>query len=189
MKALRRFVSLLFDPFGRAKILNEIKSGMLRRGRHSEAHSAISLPDFWEQAHSEKKSLWLTGSPPLEVINRLSVSEDVRNPKATILDVGVGLGYMAQHLFKNGKRSWALDISKSALDRVSPFVEGTFISPDELPDGKFSLVMHHLVAQHMNDRDLSHQIRQLIRSLSEDGLISMQFASLLNGADGPSDLG
>jgi SAM-dependent methyltransferase len=187
MKTIKRIANFLSDPYGRAALVNQLISIVLRRGMPSEAHSASNLPDFWEQAHAKKKTLWLTGSRPKEVIHRLAVANEVGNPEATILDVGVGLGYMAQHLFKNGKRSWALDISKSALDRVSPFVEGTFISPDELPEGKFSLVMHHLVAQHMNDSDLSHQIRQLIRSLSEDGLISMQFASLLNGADGPSD--
>ena len=186
MKTIKRIANFLSDPYGRAALFNQFKSIVLRRGRPSEAHRASSLPDFWEQAHVEKKSLWLTGSRPREVIQRLEVAKEVASPEARILDVGVGLGYMAQYLFKKGKASWALDISQSALDRARPFVEDVFISPDSLPDGKFSLVMHHLVAQHMNDGDLSHQIRQLIRSLSEDGLISMQFASLLNGADGPS---
>lgn len=180
-------MNFLTDPYGRAALLNQLRSVVLRRGIPSEAHSASSLPDFWERAHAKKKSLWLTGSRPKEVINRLKVAKEVENQEARILDVGVGLGFMAQYLFKKGRNSWALDISPSALERVKPFVKEAFISPDALPDGTFSLVMHHLVAQHMNDNDLSHQIRQLIRSLSKDGLVAMQFASLLNSMDGTSE--
>jgi SAM-dependent methyltransferase len=187
VNTIKRIVKFLSDPYGRAAIMNQVKSTILRRGRPSEAHSASSLPDFWEKSHSEKNSLWLTGSRPKEVIHRLDVVKELENPEATILDVGVGLGFMAQYLFKKGRSSWALDISPSALERVKPFVKETFISSDALPNGTFSLVMHHLVAQHMNDKDLSHQIRQLIRSLSKDGLVAMQFASLLNSMDGTSE--
>jgi SAM-dependent methyltransferase len=187
MKNLKRILSLLPDPYGRAALINHIRSLILHRGLPAEAVSANNISDFWERAHEKKKSLWLTGSPPIEVIHRLDVAKEVENQKARILDVGVGLGFMAQYLFKKGRSSWALDISSSALERVKPFVKETFLSPDALPDSTFSLVMHHLVAQHMNDKDLTHQIRQLIRSLSKDGLVAMQFASLLNGMDGTSE--
>jgi hypothetical protein len=184
MKTLRRIANFLGDPYGRAVLMNQFTSMVFRRGRPSEANSANNLPDFWEQAHAKKNSLWLTGSLPKEVIHRLDVASQVESPEAKILDVGVGLGYMAQYLCNKGKTSWALDISRSALERVRPLVEEVFISPDALPDGKFSLVMHHLVAQHMSDKDLSHQIHQLIRSLTKDGLVSMQFAASLDGTDG-----
>ena len=184
MNTIKRIVNFLADPYARAALMNQTKSTILRRGRPSEAQSASSLPDFWEKSHSEKNSLWLTGSRPEEVIHRLDIIKQVENPEAKILDVGVGLGFMAQYLFKKGRSSWALDISPSALERVKPFVKETFRSPDALPHGTFSLVMHHLVAQHMNDIDLTHQIRQLIRSLSKDGYVAMQFASLHNSKDG-----
>ena len=185
MKNLRRIVNCLSDPYSRAVIINQFVSVVFRRGLVSDAHNATNISDFWEQAHAKKKNLWLTGSGPNEVIDRLAVAKEVKSSEATILDVGVGLGYMAEFLFSEGKKSWALDISHSALERVRALVEGVFIQSNSLPDGKFSLVMHHLVAQHMSDEDLSQQIRHLTRSLSKDGLVSMQFASFLNGLDGP----
>jgi hypothetical protein len=187
MKIVKRILNLLPDPYGRAALFNHFRSLILHRGVTAEAARADNISDFWERAHEKKTSLWLTGSPPIEVIHRLGVAKEVENPEATILDVGVGMGFMAQYLFKKGRSSWSLDVSPSAIERVKPFVKGSFISPDALPDGTFSLVMHHLVAQHMNDQDLAYQIRQLIRSLSKGGFVAMQFASLLNSMDGTSE--
>ena len=167
-----------------------MKSTVLQRGKASDIHDVIDIKTFWENAHRQKKQLWLTGSPPQEVITRLDVESEIKGNNFPILDVGVGLGLMARYLFDIGKAVEALDISATALERVKPYVSATFLDASELPNDHFSLIMHHLVAQHMADTSLKTQIQDLRRSLKVGGVIALQFSAPVNHtSDRSSDLG
>lgn len=172
-----RALRYLGDPFGRAKLAHFLRSLIFRKGRDEEVLSVKDLDGFWEDAHAERKSLWLTGSHPKEVIDRLDILIEIADNPHPILDVGVGLGFMVQFLSERGKSVSALDISRTGLDRVRNLVTATYRDSSDLPDETFGLIMHHLVAQHMSDKDLLPQMRHLIRSLSENRLVAMQFAS------------
>lgn len=183
MKKLARLIRYLRDPYGRAKLANFIRGLLVPKGKgkDEEAVGVSDLPRFWEQAHVDQKTLWLTGSHPQEVIDRLDVQRELNQENQKILDVGVGLGLMVKYLVDIGKNVDALDISVNALERVEHLVSSTYNHGQELPDKRFGLVMHHLVAQHMSDLDLVLQMRHLIRSLNSSGVIVMQFASTLMG--------
>lgn len=183
MKQLARLIRYLKDPYGRAKLANFIRGLLVPKGKgkDEEAVGVSDLPGFWEQAHVDQKTLWLTGSHPQEVIDRLDVQTEVNQKNQEILDVGVGLGLMVKYLTDTGKKVSALDISLNALERVRHLVSGSYNIPADLPEKAFGLVMHHLVAQHMSDTDLVSQMRNLIRSLTSSGLVAMQFASTVMG--------
>jgi SAM-dependent methyltransferase len=134
------------------------------------------LRDWWETAHSQNKTLWLSGYPGPEIWNRLEVEERLV-PGATVLEIGVGLGYCTRALFDRGCEVHTLDISAAALDRVKEFATTWIASElDRLPEDKFDVAISHLVAQHMFDHDLETQIRAVVRALRRNGVFAMQFS-------------
>lgn len=174
---IRRVIQRLMDPFGRKSLLRELRD----RFRPSHAKLLVdesdSLPDFWERAHASSTHLWISGTPPKEIYERLNISELVSENKFSILNVGVGEGYCEADLSNKGHSVDALDISQSALRRVHKHVRKGFLSARDLPTNSYDLIVHHLVAQHMSHKDLEEQVTHLIRSLKKNGLIAMQFAS------------
>jgi 2-polyprenyl-3-methyl-5-hydroxy-6-metoxy-1,4-benzoquinol methylase len=140
-------------------------------------NEATSLTDFWESAHRSDTHLWISGTPPKEIYDRLNVSKFLTENKLSILNVGVGEGYCEVDLTNKGHSVDSLDISQSALIRVQKYVREGFLSADDLPSNRYDLIIHHLVAQHMSCKDLEVQVAQLVRSLSPTGVIAMQFAS------------
>ena len=180
MSKLKRLIRIIRDPYSRPSLWNSMKSTVLQRGKASDINDVIDIKTFWENAHRQKKQLWLTGSPPQEVIRRLDVESEIKDSEFPILDVGVGLGLMARYLFDSGKAVEALDISVTALERAKPYVSATFLDASELPNDHFALIMHHLVAQHMADASLKTQIKDLRKSLKVGGVIALQFSAPLN---------
>jgi len=183
---LERLLRQLTDPYARKSFRNQVKSLIFRRGTPTDVREVKNLTDFWEAAHSQRKQLWLTGSTPSEVIARLDVIPDIALDDASILDVGVGLGFMVEYLCDLGKRTAALDVSQSALNRVKYWTSNCYRDASDLPTNSFSLIMHHLVAQHMHDDALRLQIVHLIRSLRDGGVIAMQFAAPMTGGGVPT---
>lgn len=167
------------DSLRTTSLFDELRSRVFRLGSEDEADSTSDLREFWEEAHRQRSIRWLTGSHPVEVINRLDVHSEIDQVDAHILDVGVGNGVMARYLFNQKIKVSVLDVSFLALERVKGIVQDVYSDPARLPDEEFSLVMHHLVAQHMCDESLGHQVFHLVRSLRNDGIVAMQFRAPL----------
>lgn len=186
MPLLSRILRTVRDPYSRRSTLIFVKSQLLRRGKPSDTNDVKDLKQFWDTTHRHQKHLWLTGSPPKEVITRLDVRDEINEEGSMILDVGVGLGLMARYLLDNGRKVDALDISSNAIERVKPFVNLTFVDASQLPNLRYSLIMHHLVAQHMSDKNLQDQIRHLVRSLKNGGVVALQFSAPISDRAGLS---
>lgn len=153
---------------------------------------ARSVPEFWDDAHRGNLHLWLSGTEPERIWGNLRVQDRVLAGPQRILNVGVGEGHDTRALAKLGHRVDALDISPTALASVETVTENRFLPSDydAIPAGEYDLVLHHLVAQHMSNADLERQLTVLVRSLKPEGVIALQFATLLNGSydavdDGP----
>jgi len=136
---------------------------------------------FWDTAHKRNAHLWLTGSDPSEVITRLDVEGIITScgtsSDALILDVGLGEGRMAKYLNSLKVPHDGLDISSTAVANVSQFLSRGFTSATDLPEKSYKLVMHHLVAQHMSHAALQLQLRSLVGSLTDDGVIALQYSA------------
>lgn len=142
----------------------------------AESHARNeTLPHWWDIVHAVDSLSFLTGSHLVEVAHRLEISDRIA-PGATVLEVGVGLGYCTRELSSAGCVVQVLDISAVALGRVMNYVEGTYLSPALLPTETFDVAISHLVSQHMLDGTLVAQIREVVRALKPDGLFAMQFA-------------
>jgi len=76
---------------------------------------------------------------------------------------------------------YALDITATALEKVKGLTKGEWLNPEALPDKFFDLAISHLVTQHIDNKTLEGQIRNVLRSLKRKGLFAMQFADQING--------
>lgn len=84
---------------------------------------------------------------------------------------------MAQYLTKLGVRHDALDISPTVISNVAKFFDRGFTASSDLPEERYAVVMHHLVAQHMSHDNLQSQLYDLVSSLRQDGFISLQYSA------------
>ena len=175
--SISRIFKRLQNGYGRRSLVRHLRDAF--RPNHSTfiVEKAESVREFWELAHKDKSHLWLSGTPPSEVFERLKISECLKKRHLNILNVGVGEGYCTSALAKLGHYVDVLDISLNALANVENFTENQFVSSSDLSSGKYDLILHHLVAQHMSHQDLSTQLRHLVGSLNSEGLIALQFVS------------
>lgn len=174
---LRRIISRLMDPFGRKSFLREIRDRFRPEHAKKLVLSADGSEQFWNEAHTSGVHLWISGTPPKEIYGRLHVRQLLSGNGLSILNVGVGEGYCEVDLHRKGHFVDALDISEVAIKKVEKFVGSGFLSAHDLPESKYDLIIHHLVAQHMTHKELEEQLFQMIRSLKPLGLLAMQFAS------------
>lgn len=139
------------------------------------------VKNFWETAHKNNDTKWLTGSnlkdvwEPMNIMNKLM-------PNIKILNIGVGLGNETIQLQKYKVTIDALDISETALDRVKSITRNQFLSSNinNLPTNEYDLAVSHLVTQHINDKELNNQLKYVISSLKHNGVFAMQFAYVDN---------
>lgn len=149
--------------------------------RHNKKLSMKSdeevVRDWWEQCHLTDDAELLTGSKGEDVWCSLNIEEKIL-PKSVILNIGVGRGYCTRGLAQKQAIVHALDISEAALNKVKDIVARTWKPEqlDDLPSDTFDLAISHLVAQHMSNPDLRHQIKAVVRSLKPHGVFALQFA-------------
>lgn len=157
-----------------AKLSHVVRNILFRKQDTKLISLNLEDKEFWDQAHRNRAHLWLTGSAPGDVLSRLRVS-DMLKKDAVILDVGVGEGYMAKYLKRAGITHDSLDISTNALERVKNVSRKCYEHHSDLPQGEYSLIMHHLVAQHMSYEDLRLQLSSLIDALAHGGVLAIQY--------------
>lgn len=137
-----------------------------------------SIEDWWESGHRMNESILLSGYAGKDVWKALDVLDEVTVGKR-ILNIGVGMGYCTNDMVKQGAIVHALDISTTALKKVEHITERTWLPQQlpELPNGYFDLAVSHLVAQHMSDADLIHQIKHVLPGLKRGGFFAIQIAN------------
>ena len=174
---MSRIIRRLLDPYGRKSLIRDLYDRFRPLHAPGLVKSAVGIVDFWDKAHATSSHLWISGTPPREIYERLKVEKLLAAGSLSILNVGVGEGYCECYLTKKKHLVVSLDISLVALNRVMKVVGAGFVSANLLPLNKYDLILHHLVAQHMTHKDLGSQLSNLINSLKDDGLVAMQFAS------------
>ena len=179
----RRVVSRLLDKYGRKSVLRELRERFRPSLSNSLINSAHDLEQFWEAAHVSGAHLWISGTPPKEIYERLNIKKLVGVKGLSILNVGVGEGYCEMDLVEKGHLVDALDVCNSAISKVHDFIRQGYLAAQDLPSRSYDLIIHHLVAQHMTHEDLREQLIHLLRALKGDGLLAMQFASSQSNAD------
>ena len=161
------------------KIIEENKYSQenLSKDLQNSEQEGENIKDWWERAHIKQHKGWLTGSMGQEVWKNLEITDKLK-VGANVLNIGVGMGHCTRELAKLGLNSLhALDISRKALDSVKDIA--VCWTPDKLsamPSNFFDVAISNLVAQHMSDKDLIPQIREVCRALKPDGVFAIQMA-------------
>lgn len=139
----------------------------------------MSLIDYWDQQHTNhlqiNKIKMLTGTSLSRYFELFKLNEsDIKNK--TVLEIGVGTGDATKAMSKIVKDLDALDISPVAIDKVSKCISNGYLSAIDLNSDKYDAVISNLVAQHMSTEDLKIQLKDVIRSLKDDGVFYLQFS-------------
>jgi len=156
---------------------DKIQEGLVNDLNKSEQENE-SMVDWWDRAHKNDHSFWLTGSQGPEQWQYLEIN-NLLKPGTKVLNIGVGLGYCTKALFERGCIVSALDISPTALEKVKD-IAITYLPEEitDMPSNYFDVVISHLVAQHMSDEDLLHQFKGVFNAMRNHGIFAIQFSSL-----------
>lgn len=179
----KRVSSRLLDKYGRRSMTRALRERFRPSLSNNLIESSTNLKQFWDLAHKSGAHLWISGTPPKEIYERLNIENLLSVGGLSILNVGVGEGYCEMDLVERGHLLDALDICDSAISKVDSYIRHGYLAAQNLPSQSYDLILHHLVAQHMSHEDLREQLRHLLRSLKRDGLLAMQFASSQSKSD------
>jgi SAM-dependent methyltransferase len=134
------------------------------------------MTGYWDSAHKAGEVRFLTGTPMRETLRALHVAEHARCADR-VLEVGIGTGISAHEHAEHGRKVDGLDISQAALDKARDVLDAGYIDPSDLLIGRYDLATCLLVLQHMADVDVYPLLRNVLRSLRDDGLLAVQYAS------------
>lgn len=137
--------------------------------------------EHWEHQHEHNVLQDLSGYQ-LPWITPYMHLEPYLVPGNTVLEIGVGTGVCTRELAAANMKVHCLDIAEKGLDKVRDVATCWLESQlEELPSAFFDLAISHLVTQHLNNRQLSRQLANVVRALKPTGVFAMQYAHPLPG--------
>ena len=136
------------------------------------------VKDFWNENHRAENVDVLSGVSYDTTVTFLKINPVLKDG-ATVLEVGVGLGYVTEGLFSRGMRVTAIDISEVGLERVKKFCESTYTinNISNIPSDYFDIIICNNVIQHIPTDLLIVELREIIRSLKKGGMFAFNFVS------------
>lgn len=158
---------------------------------------------FWDNMARDKTSAYLAvaGKPFGEMPTEESLSEHGKataeailrtleiGPSDSVLEVGVGVGRIAEHIAPSCRHFTGLDIStnmiKLARERLKNFSNITLLAHQQsdlspFPDAAFTRIFFQVVLIHLDREDAFHYLRESYRVLSAGGRGWFQFYNLLH---------
>lgn len=129
----------------------------------------------WDYLHGEKNLGALSGCTYEETVDFLRI-KDLIDSVDTILEIGVGMGYVTAELYDRGYRVSAFDISRVGLQNVISLCDGVydFDNIQSLPTNEFDLIICHNVVQHIPTPELYYEMFHFIRSLKPTGTMAVK---------------
>jgi len=149
---------------------------------------SLDIKNFWEDKHKAEDIAALSGCLYDETIDFLRL-RDYISSGISVLEVGVGLGYVTKGLFDHGINVSALDISDLSLDRVKDWCVNVFNVNiiKNLPSNYFDVIICNNVVQHVPTNILIKELEELLRSLKPSGVFAIEFVSSINFEDNGID--
>lgn len=127
----------------------------------------------WDRAHLEQNISALTGTGFDAHLSILGC-RNFFTSESRVLCIGVGTGQWVRDCAIRATKTWALDISPLASRSIGDDV--TFCAyAEQLPTSSIDLALSNYVAPHMSDHDLECQLKEVIRSLTPNGILAMHY--------------
>jgi len=110
------------------------------------------------------------------------------NPDGTVLDLGSGIGYWAEHFAKHFAKVVAVEASQSLYNalkqRCAAYAHVETVQGDVLrfePEGRCELVFLGGLLMYLNEGDVQTLLRKLVRCLEPGGMIVCRETTVWNG--------
>ena len=129
----------------------------------------------WDHHHRNNNINALSGVSYEDTINGLNL-QDIIQKGDKILEVGIGLGYTIMGFNKDGFDISAFDISNYALNRVKDICN-IYKKVEELPRNYFDIILCSNVVQHTPTALLKYELKYIIQSLTEKGILAINSIS------------
>lgn len=141
-------------------------------------NSMQEAKNFWETCHQAESIVHLSGVDYDRMISFMHLSDHIK-PGKTVLETGVGMGYVTKGLLDAGALPSALDISQTALKRVEQYCEEVYLVEDleRMPSDYFDIILCCNMVQHVHTELLKEELEHFMRSLKDDGILAIQFVS------------
>lgn len=133
---------------------------------------------FWDNVHTAERhdGGGLTGLHLQDYLEAFKI-QDIYAKASTILEIGVGMGYVVKEAAADKKYVSAVDISTAGLQQVMPYVCNAWLPTEyeSIPSNTFDLVFSKTVSLHLTNEELEDQIRNVLRILKPTGIFAMEF--------------
>lgn len=129
----------------------------------------------WEYMHAEKNLGALSGCQLDETIGALGLGDYMQEDKS-VLEIGVGMGYVTRELYQRGYCVDAFDVSKEVLKKIISYsrFEYDIAHIHELPDNEYDIILCQNVVQHIPTPLLYFEMFHFLRSLKADGIMAVK---------------
>lgn len=130
---------------------------------------------FWEEKHSKSDLQWLAGTdmiPLLKYYNLLPT--DLLGKR--VMEIGIGMGNAVSEMSKIAWKTYAVDISDLALERIKNNVDQTYQTNNLKYAPECDIIICHLVFLHCDDDEVTRIINDI--PLSENGKLYFHFSGL-----------
>jgi len=133
------------------------------------------MESFWDEKHKISCEWWLSKCYTGDMILEMHGLKNFELAGKTVLDIGIGAGYLSNYLNECKSNVISCDISKEALKNVESFAK-TFHTSELKNIPPVDLAISNLVFQHCNDDEVARIIKEV--NLKKNGIFSFQFAYL-----------
>jgi SAM-dependent methyltransferase len=132
----------------------------------------------WDYLHKENCLGALSGCTYQETVDFLKL-KDFMEPSNTVLEIGVGMGYVTGELYDRGYNVSVFDISPVALNRVRKICTNVYdlSNIETIPANVFDLIICHNVVQHIPTPILYYELFHFLRSLHSNGVMAIKSVS------------
>ena len=134
--------------------------------------------NFWDTCHQADSIQHLSGATYDLTISFMQLGDLIRRGK-TVLEVGVGMGYVTKGLLDANLLPSAIDISRTALKRVKQYCDEVYMVEelDRIPSDHFDIIICCNMVQHVHTELLKQELEHFMRALKDDGVFAIQFVS------------
>lgn len=131
---------------------------------------------LWEFYQNDMRDKFVQAQPRFEYLIKL-IKQNKKKGKH--LDIGLGDGYLLEHLSKEGYECYGMDLAEESIAANRKRFEDNGLeialysgNINNMPfnDGNFDIVTASEVLEHLNDEDLSIGIREVYRCLMPGGI-------------------
>ena len=130
---------------------------------------------FWEERHNKSDLQWLAGTDMMPLLKYYNLLPTDLIGKS-VMEIGIGMGNALSEMSRLAWKSYAVDISDIALERIKDKVTQTYQTSNLKYAPECDIIICHLVFLHCTDEEVTRIINDA--PLSKNGKMYFHFSGL-----------